>query len=276
MLFDNKINVVVCTNCYTKLRAESTLLYDDPEIKYAIWWDPNHDLAVDECVESWRKMYGWGFYLANARRVNEWNEFKRDISRTYDPSQDTIISYGSADILHCQTIELPAEIKHVVKEEHLNKQGHMLTREQYSEQKELNASSVSPRSSFIGHSALPTGSKYPPVELKKQNAWKIISMILLAMLVTISIALLSYVKTSDYYPNGNYELYEQENLIWNYLEGEDRVCSYEKAYFWTIVANANGAKQHRMRYHLEEKLPLKRVIEIQRKADKWHRKHTKN
>ncbi len=71
--------------------------------------------------------------------------------------------------------------------------------------------------------------------------------------------------------NGPTDSDKQYALAKAYYEGHGIVRNYEKAYFWALVASANGEYGYSLLHKLEDGcLSQKQIIRIQNKALKWY------
>lgn len=76
--------------------------------------------------------------------------------------------------------------------------------------------------------------------------------------------------------NGPTDPSKQQKLAEAYYAGDGIVRNYEKAYFWALVATAQGENADQILGDIEDEYLSKRqVIEIQNKALKWYNKHKK-
>lgn len=77
--------------------------------------------------------------------------------------------------------------------------------------------------------------------------------------------------------NGPSDPDKQYKLAEAYYSGEEGIVrNYEKAYFWALIASAQGEAAGDIMENIEDEYLSKRqVLEIQNKALKWHSKHKK-
>jgi TPR repeat protein len=76
--------------------------------------------------------------------------------------------------------------------------------------------------------------------------------------------------------NGPTDPSKQQKLAEAYFTGDGIVRNYEKAYFWALLATAQGENAYDVLGDIEDEyLSRRQVIEIQNKAQKWYNKHKK-
>ena len=98
----------------------------------------------------------------------------------------------------------------------------------------------------------------------------LIQMFIFASFILVSMSCQRINGPSD--PDKQYKLAEA------YYSGEEGIVrNYEKAYFWALIASAQGESAGNIMEHIEdEHLSKRQVIVIQNKALKWHSKHKKS
>lgn len=109
--------------------------------------------------------------------------------------------------------------------------------------------------------------------LKMQFFGRTTAIVFFLVSLVLAIALVLKSVDTSYYPGGNYSVDQQKSLAKEYITGENRVANYEKAYFWILVANANGASLYDYRVNVERLLDNTQITRIQETADKWHKAH---
>ncbi|HOH59457.1 MAG TPA: SEL1-like repeat protein [Candidatus Cloacimonadota bacterium] len=77
--------------------------------------------------------------------------------------------------------------------------------------------------------------------------------------------------------NGPIDPGKQYKLAEAYYSGEEGIVrNYEKAYFWALIASAQGEDAGYIMESIEDEyLSKRRIIEIQNKAMKWHSSNKK-
>lgn len=76
--------------------------------------------------------------------------------------------------------------------------------------------------------------------------------------------------------NGPTDPSKQYKLAEAYYTGKGIVRNYEKAYFWALIANAQGENALAILRGIErDHLSKREVIKIQKQALKWHNRHKK-
>lgn len=86
---DDLVNLVTCPGCNKSSRLEFSLLCTNVKRKFAVWYEPYHDAAVDKDVMLYRQQFGPNSFYAKAPRVRDWGEFKkkiRELEAITDPS----------------------------------------------------------------------------------------------------------------------------------------------------------------------------------------------
>jgi len=206
-------------------KIEHSLFYNDSEILFAAWWEPNPDKCVEDEIIEMVKSHGSNNYMVRAPRIRDWQEFKNLIIDTY---KDNFRPMNQRDIFRTQDIAEPPE---------------------------------------------PNYSKYNIKMEIQLRLWKLASLILI-----ISLGICLYVKLNSekldvYFPKRYYSVDMQKKLARAYRYGEGRVVNYERSYFWTLIAGANGVRNSQERHSLETKIASSRIAIIQRNAGKWFEKY---
>jgi len=80
MIFDDKVNYFICSNCNHSERLEFPFLATNTKKKIAVWYEPYHDPQIDEDIAGYAQMTGKDSFYAKAPRISDWNEFKDKIS----------------------------------------------------------------------------------------------------------------------------------------------------------------------------------------------------
>lgn len=263
----DEINLVLCPTCNASIHCASSLLYNDTDIQFAVWWEPRFDAEIDTSMAYWREKFGPNLYLCNAPRIQDWLEFKTKIAQAY--------GYASVEELlktnptrKYNKIEIPkAQSKNCVPD---------VPKPKVAKQ------SRSPLfTSGNGYHTIRTIKKDMTLNqesflssvFRLQFFGRTTAIVFLLISLVLAIALVVISVDSNYYPGGNYSVDQQVQLSREFLWGENRVANYEKAYFWTLIANANGAYLYHNKEYIEKRLNSRRVKSIQKTAEKWQKKH---
>ncbi len=86
MVMQDKINVFTCPKCNFKFKSETSIMYTNSPMNFAVWWEPVYSPDIDKSIEMIKAMGGTG-YLTEAPRIRDWEEFKQ-----------TIIKYETGEI----------------------------------------------------------------------------------------------------------------------------------------------------------------------------------
>jgi hypothetical protein len=81
IVFNDTINVVVCPHCQTRIRVPFSLLYEDVDRQFAVWYEPEPDPTIDKDTRMYAAMFGPDCFYVTAPRVFDWEGFKRAILR---------------------------------------------------------------------------------------------------------------------------------------------------------------------------------------------------
>jgi hypothetical protein len=76
LIQNDRINVVRCPACNFSEMPPFPFLATNTKKRIAIWYEPIPDKIIDTDIELYRRHYGEDFYLANAPRIRNWEEFK--------------------------------------------------------------------------------------------------------------------------------------------------------------------------------------------------------
>jgi hypothetical protein len=79
MIFDDSVNVFVCSRCGTMEKLAFPLLCTNVKRQIAVWYEPYHDEQVDKDIEDYKKHTGANSFLAKAPRIKDWKAFKQKI-----------------------------------------------------------------------------------------------------------------------------------------------------------------------------------------------------
>ena len=79
LVISDKINVGTCPNCSFSFKIPLPFIYTNAKQFFAVWWEPRYDPQIDEDSKGYSKMLGPDSYLATARRIQDWTEFKHTI-----------------------------------------------------------------------------------------------------------------------------------------------------------------------------------------------------
>ncbi len=263
----DKINLVQCPVCNASIHCASSLLYNDTDTRFAIWWEPKHDADIDSAIAYWKDEFGADFYLCNAPRIHDWHEFKAKIAQAYGyATTEELLKTAPTRKYH--KIESPkAQSKDCVPDEPKPK----------NEEQTRNPLSTSANSYHAIRSVKKDITLKPEsflsTVLNMQLFGRTTAIVFFLVSLVLAIALVLKSVDSNYYPSGNYTLDVQKSLAREYISGENRVANYEKAYFWILVANANGASLYDYRTYVEQQLNKTQITRIQETADKWHKAH---
>jgi len=78
-IFNDKINVATCPHCHTGIQIDTPLLCVNHKLKFAVWYDPNHDEQIDGAANFLDKALGANNYLLRAPRISNWETVKAKI-----------------------------------------------------------------------------------------------------------------------------------------------------------------------------------------------------
>jgi len=81
MVMQDEINVFHCPDCGFRVKIETSLMYTNADMFFAVIWEPEHDEGIDKNIELLDKLMGKGNYLSEAPRIKDWEEFKKTIIR---------------------------------------------------------------------------------------------------------------------------------------------------------------------------------------------------
>lgn len=84
MVCDDHVNVFSCPHCLFSERLKFPFLATNRNKKYAVWYEPYRDEAVDADVADYKKHMGPTSYLALAPRIADWEDFKAKIEEFED------------------------------------------------------------------------------------------------------------------------------------------------------------------------------------------------
>lgn len=99
LVLEDKVNVVKCPHCNFETKLKIPLLCTNVKKRFAIWYEPYHDEAIDKDVEGYREMLGAANFYSDAPRISDWNSFKakivefenqKNISSREDSSDDVV------------------------------------------------------------------------------------------------------------------------------------------------------------------------------------------
>lgn len=79
LVMTDKINVITCPSCKMSEKVIMSLLYTNVEMGFAVWWEPYYDEGIDRQVKLAVKAGKLMTSIANAPRINNWEEFKQTI-----------------------------------------------------------------------------------------------------------------------------------------------------------------------------------------------------
>jgi hypothetical protein len=88
MVFEDRINVFNCPDCGHPERLAFSLLCTNKNLGFAVWYEPQHDPAVDKDVADYKKHLGPNSYFAKAPRIGNWEEFKAKIVELENSKND--------------------------------------------------------------------------------------------------------------------------------------------------------------------------------------------
>jgi len=79
LIFNNLINLVECTSCKKNMMLPFAFLATNVKKNIAVWYEPNHDEAVDRDIRGYAETFGPECFYAKAPRITDYEEFKRTI-----------------------------------------------------------------------------------------------------------------------------------------------------------------------------------------------------
>jgi len=79
LVFDDKINVVVCAKCKLRTKLEFSLLCTNVKEHIAVWYEPHPDPDVDKDMKDYAQHFGASSFYATAPRIRDWKAFKEKI-----------------------------------------------------------------------------------------------------------------------------------------------------------------------------------------------------
>jgi len=80
-LFNDEINFVTCNDCGNKFQVKTSLLFNNMEKHYALYYNPISFENIDlECI-GMKNMLGENHYLTNPTKFKDWELFKKEIKR---------------------------------------------------------------------------------------------------------------------------------------------------------------------------------------------------
>jgi hypothetical protein len=79
MVYKDCVNLFKCPHCGHTERVEFPFLATNKDKKYAVWYEPYHDEAIDKDVAMYKEHMGPTSYFARAPRIADWNEFKAKV-----------------------------------------------------------------------------------------------------------------------------------------------------------------------------------------------------
>ena len=79
MLFTDRVNFFECPICGHSERLEFPFLATNSRAKFAVWYEPYHDPAIDKDLEDYIRHLGENSYFATAPRISDWEYFKATI-----------------------------------------------------------------------------------------------------------------------------------------------------------------------------------------------------
>ena len=79
MVYQDRVNLFECPHCGFSERLEFPFLATNKDKKYAVWYEPYHDEAIDKDVAMYKEHMGPTSYFARAPRIADWNEFKAKV-----------------------------------------------------------------------------------------------------------------------------------------------------------------------------------------------------
>lgn len=101
IVFNDTINSPICPHCKNKvIIGNASLLYHNAKEKFAVWYEPVHDSAIDADCKGYTQMFGPDNYLATAPRISDWEGFKR-----------TIVMFEKGDLKKGNAGEISPELK---------------------------------------------------------------------------------------------------------------------------------------------------------------------
>lgn len=91
-IFDNDINVLDCPNCKDRTRIEFPFLATNVKRKFAVWYEPIPDPAIDADIQQYASHFGNDSFYAKAPRIRNWDAFKTKITEL----ESSLYSAGKA------------------------------------------------------------------------------------------------------------------------------------------------------------------------------------
>jgi hypothetical protein len=79
LVMSDNINVANCPSCKLDNKLVFPFIYTNANQHFAVWWEPEYDIQIDNDAVGYSKMLGQGNYLAAAPRIKNWNDFKNTI-----------------------------------------------------------------------------------------------------------------------------------------------------------------------------------------------------
>jgi len=76
LILRDEINVVVCPSCGEITKLEFPFLCTNVKQKFALWYEPYHDSAIDKDVLQYSSQFGPNSFYAKAPRIQSWEMFK--------------------------------------------------------------------------------------------------------------------------------------------------------------------------------------------------------
>ncbi len=99
LIFEDKINRFDCPRCRTNVNSYFPFMATNVERQIAVWYEPEHDPAIDKVIAGFKKIMGANSFYAMAPRVADWVAFKATIEQL----ETRTIKAGLATTLSPQT-----------------------------------------------------------------------------------------------------------------------------------------------------------------------------
>jgi hypothetical protein len=84
LVFSDKVNRITCSGCGQVSFINTSLMYTNVELRFAVWYEPRPDPHIDAEIPAHNEFAArnpGASYLAKAPRVRDWNEFKAMIEK---------------------------------------------------------------------------------------------------------------------------------------------------------------------------------------------------
>lgn len=78
-ILENKLNSISCKKCSQQIVVTKSLLFNNIQDKYALYYNPIDLDSIDKSNENLKKIIGHNHYILHPKKFNSWIEFQKEI-----------------------------------------------------------------------------------------------------------------------------------------------------------------------------------------------------